>query len=141
MQTLPAARWSCHGCGACCREFRLGPVEPEVVAALTSAGAATLAGCEDWVVREPGPGGEVGWFLRHRDGACVFLLPDNRCVIHAELGAEAKPGFCQEFPFRRLRDPNGEILMIRASCAGFHASSVTGEPLKATSWVDHFAVK
>lgn len=129
MQTIASARWSCHGCGACCRDFRLGPVEPEVVAALAAAGASELAGTDDWAVREPGPGGEEGWFLRHRDGACVFLLADNRCAVHARFGAEAKPGFCREFPFRRVADPNGEVLVIRAECAGLHASSVTGEPL------------
>lgn len=137
MQTIASARWSCHGCGACCRDFRLGPVEPEVIAALAAAGASELvepsggrtASPDAWAVREPGPGGEEGWFLRHRDGACVFLLADNRCAVHARFGAEAKPGFCREFPFRRIADPNGEVLVIRAECAGFHASSVNGEPL------------
>ena len=80
-QTLPAARWSCHGCGDCCRDFRLGPVEPEVVAALEARGASELAGRPDWASQEPGPGGEPGWFLRHVDGHCVFLLPDNRCAV------------------------------------------------------------
>lgn len=136
MQTIASARWSCHGCGACCRDFRLGPVEPEVIAALAAAGASELVGrgapftgTDAWAVREPGPGGEEGWFLRHRDGACVFLMADNRCAVHARFGAEAKPGFCREFPFRRIADPNGEVLVIRAECAGFHASSVSGELL------------
>ncbi len=129
MQTLPGARWSCHGCGACCRDFRLGPVEPQVVEDLRARGANALAGRDDWAALEPGPGGEMGWFLRHVDGACVFLLPDNRCAVHAAWGGEAKPGFCREFPYRRLRDPNGEVLVIRAECAGFHASQVDGEPL------------
>ncbi|MSP56598.1 MAG: YkgJ family cysteine cluster protein [Myxococcales bacterium] len=131
MQTLPGARWSCHGCGACCRDFRLGPVEPGVVEDLKARGAGQLAGREDWAVPEPGPNGEVGWFLRHVDGHCVFLLPDNRCAVHATYGAEAKPGFCREFPFRRLRDPNGEVLVIRAECGGFHASHTNGAELAA----------
>ncbi len=92
---------------------------------------AELSGPADWVVPEAGPGGETGLFLRHVDGHCVFLLPDNRCAVHARWGGEAKPGFCQEFPYRRLRDPNGEVLVIRAECGGLHASHVDGDPLAA----------
>lgn len=100
-----------------------------MVERLRAAGAAELAGQEDWVGLEAGPSGEPGWFLRHRDGACVFLGPDNRCAIHAAWGGAAKPGFCQEFPFRRVMDPAGEVLVIRPECAGLHRSSVDGAPL------------
>lgn len=127
-RTLPGVRWSCQGCGSCCTDFRLGPVEPEVVADLEARGATALAGGA-WVAREPGPDGAEGWFLRHVDGHCVFLLPDRRCAVHAAWGAEAKPGFCREFPYRRLRDPQGDVLVIRPECAGFHAALATGEAL------------
>lgn len=128
MRTLPGVRWSCQGCGSCCTDFRLGPVEPEVVADLEARGAGALAD-GPWVRREPGPDGVEGWFLRHVDGHCVFLLPDRRCAVHAAWGAEAKPGFCREFPYRRLKDPLGEILLIRPECAGFHAALADGVPL------------
>lgn len=100
-----------------------------MVERLRGAGAAELAGQADWVAVEAGPSGEPGWFLRHRDGACVFLGPGNLCAIHAAWGGAAKPGFCQEFPFRRVRDPAGEVLVIRPECAGLHRSSVDGAPL------------
>ena len=94
---------------------------------LRARGAEELAGTADWARLEPGPNGEDGWFLAHVDGHCAFLLPDNRCAIHAAWGAEAKPGFCREFPYRRLRDPNGDVLVIRPECAGFHATFEAGE--------------
>ena len=45
-----------------------------------------------------------GWrgFFRVRsrdDGSCGFLSEDNRCRIHQELGAAAKPLTCRMFPF------------------------------------------
>lgn len=101
------------------------------MADLRARGAESLAGRADWAKREPGPGGEEGWFLTHVDGHCVFLQPDNLCGIHAAWGAEAKPGFCREFPYRRLRDPNGEVLVIRPECAGFHATFADGDLLSA----------
>ncbi len=39
-------------------------------------------------------------YLRQRpDGACVFLLNDGRCQVHAEFGFDQKPIACQMFPF------------------------------------------
>jgi hypothetical protein len=101
------------------------------MANLRARGAGDLTGVSDWAKLEPGPNGQEGWFLTHVDGHCAFLLPDNRCAIHAAWGAEAKPGFCREFPYRRLRDPNGDVLVIRPECAGFHATFADGEPLSA----------
>lgn len=39
-------------------------------------------------------------YLRQRaDGACIFLLSDGRCRVHAEFGFEKKPIACQMFPY------------------------------------------
>lgn len=35
--------------------------------------------------------------------ACVFLNPEQLCQIHAELGPEAKPPVCQQYPFNGSR--------------------------------------
>ncbi len=49
---------------------------------------------------DPIVGFRGGQYLRQKsDGACVFLLDDGRCRVHAEFGFEAKPIACQMFPY------------------------------------------
>jgi Fe-S-cluster containining protein len=123
IRTLSDARWSCTRCGACCRGFTLGPMEPEVIAALEEADITAR-----WPAAAEAPWHRDG-YLTHRDGACVFLMPDSRCFLHVELGAESKPGFCRQFPFQLVRDPVGLVATARPDCAGFSRSSRTGAPL------------
>jgi hypothetical protein len=42
LATPTGAQWGCHRCGACCRVFQLGPVEPEILENLAASGV------EDW---------------------------------------------------------------------------------------------
>ena len=124
LRTPQDARWSCQRCGACCRSFALGPVEPEIIAALQSADIAA-----HWP-----PAAEAPWhrdgYLTHRDGACVFLMPDRRCFLHSHLGPESKPGFCRQFPLRFVRDPGGMVAVVRPDCTGFSRSHRSGAPMQ-----------
>ena len=127
------AKWDCHGCGACCRMYELGPVEPEIIAGLEARKIEQHwppAAKQAWHERKKMPDGTEGEFLTHVDGHCVFLREDNLCGIHGMYGADAKPGFCREFPFHVLEDKAGLVAVIRATCAGFHETSRTGTPLE-----------
>lgn len=123
LRTPEDARWSCQRCGACCRSFTLGPVEPEIIAALQAADIGA-----HWP-----PAAEAPWhrdgYLTHRDGGCVFLMPDRRCFLHAHLGPQSKPGFCRQFPLRFVRDPAGVVAVVRPDCTGFSRSHRDGAPL------------
>ena len=133
IRTAPGARWSCSGCGMCCRIFQLGPVEPNIIAGLRDRGVEAdwePAAAGPWFEARPGPDGPT-YFLAKREGACVFLRPDNLCGIHALYGAEAKPGFCREFPFTAVEDAAGVAVVARPECAGLHHSFQTGEPVEA----------
>ncbi len=123
VRTPRDARWSCTRCGACCRSFTLGPVEPEIIAALHAADIAAL-----WPPAAAAPW-QVDGYLTHRDGACVFLMGDQRCFLHVTLGAASKPGFCRQFPLQLIRDPAGLVATARPDCAGFSRSHRVGMPL------------
>lgn len=90
---LGEQRYSCHGCGNCCRDFTV-QLRPADIDKLRR---------QDWEARL----GETvttefrgQLYLRQRDdGACVFLMDGGKCRIHAEHGLEAKPLACQLFPF------------------------------------------
>jgi hypothetical protein len=103
-------------------------VEPEIVQGLRDRRIE-----DHWPVAKAGwldvretRDGKALYFLRQVDGHCVFLLPDRRCAVHSLFGAAAKPGFCREFPFHFVRDPQGISAIVRAECGGFHRSSADG---------------
>ncbi len=89
-------RHRCSGCGACC--------EGAVVHLLPGESDAVIAQAAALGVEDPVVDGR----LRQRDGRCAFLLPDQRCAIHARFGADAKPVVCRKFPFVRI-DADGEL--------------------------------
>lgn len=90
---LGAQRYSCHGCGDCCRDFTV-QLRPADLAKLAEQRWEDTLG-EPVTVEFRGQR-----YLRQRDdGACVFLMEGGRCRIHAERGLQAKPLACQLFPF------------------------------------------
>jgi Fe-S-cluster containining protein len=63
----------------------------------------------------------AGWrgFYRIRtreDGSCGFLSDDNRCRIHEELGAAAKPLTCRMFPFTFHPVAGGAVVTASFGC-------------------------
>jgi Fe-S-cluster containining protein len=131
LSTPTGAQWGCHRCGACCRVFQLGPVEPEILQNLAASGV------EDWwppaaeapfFHLRPTPEGPQA-FLRKVDGACVFLDPEQGCVIHARLGAAAKPSFCRQYPFHVVRDPLGLSAAVRSDCGGLGQDAAGDAPV------------
>jgi Fe-S-cluster containining protein len=126
-------RWECRGCANCCSGgFELGPVEPEVIATLRAQHIEERwapAAEAPWAQLRRSPSGQEAWFLRQRQGRCIFLRDDDRCAVHAELGPSFKPGFCREFPYHFVHDPRGVVAVIRPDCGGFHQSSQDGPPV------------
>lgn len=47
---------------------------------------------------------------------CVFLTSDDRCGIHAEMGASAKPFGCRQFPFLTTLTPDGVTVGVSFYC-------------------------
>lgn len=124
-RTLSGVTWDCSGCGACCRRsYRLGPVEPAVIEGLKRLDVAAHwpPAKDGWYTTQRAPDGQVAYFLETKEGQCVFLQDDQRCAIHARWGAEAKPGFCREFPYHLVSDPTGLVAIVRGECKGFHHS-------------------
>ena len=117
LKTLPIVeRWDCAGCGNCCR----GSVIP--------LNAEDLRKLQDqrWDEHPDLQGVAVtvraSWLSARRqlaqrdDGACVFLMADNRCRIHAEHGAAAKPLVCRMFPLQIVPREKSALLTVRRSC-------------------------
>ena len=84
---LPVApqRYSCHGCGNCCRDFTVQLSERDLAKLREQRWEERLG--------EPVTTEFRGrTYLRQRDdGACVFLMDDGLCRIHREFGFAEKP--------------------------------------------------
>lgn len=101
---VKSQRYSCHGCGNCCRDFTVQLREDDI-RKLEAQGWEEKLG-EPITVTFKGT-----QYLRQReDGACLFLDEKGLCKIHAEFGFEEKPIACQFFPFS-LSPVEGKVAM------------------------------
>ena len=111
-----AEPWDCHHCGDCCRRINV-PLREEDLRRLRQ---------QRWDEHPDYRGVPVVvrhgvWRKRHRlakrsDGSCVFLTSDNRCVIHREHGAAAKPLICRMFPFQLVPLEGFAYVTLRRFC-------------------------
>ncbi len=116
-------RFSCQGCGRCCRDLSVQLRDDDV---------QRLAQ-QDWGNRLDGPATVTFrgvTFLRKTEaGACVFLdEATNRCRIHAEFGAAAKPLACRLYPFTPVPFEQQVAGTLNFACPTVRAS--TGGELK-----------
>ena len=121
MPTVPDQRWSCHSCGNCCRTLvgHLFPDERDRIEQQNWGGELGVAP----MIRVRG-----GWVLnKNDDGACVFLDEQNRCLIHAKYGEQAKPIACRVFPFSLRPVRHGWQASLRFDCPSVTASD--GAPI------------
>ena len=91
--------WDCHVCGTCCKEYQVNLTKEERkrIEAQGWDRDKDLGGFAPFV--RHGPPWARKYFLRRRDGGCVFLSEAGRCRIHERFGAEAKPLACRLYPF------------------------------------------
>ncbi len=102
----------CVLCGRSCRGWDVPVPRAErdaIVRRLRAAGLATPAGAGFE------PDGD-DFRLRKRDGRCGFLGEDERCFLHASLGADGKPRVCQAFPWMCVSTPGVEYWTVSLAC-------------------------
>ena len=119
---LPAQKYSCHGCGSCCRDFTVQLTDADVQK-LHEQGWKERLG-QEYVVKFRGH----SWLKQTDAGACVFLGDNGLCKVHAEFGLEAKPLACQFFPFMLSPNTRDTHVGISFACGSVLASK--GSPLQ-----------
>jgi hypothetical protein len=125
------ARFSCVQCSESCRRWHvfLTPDEQQrIMGHDWAAESPRLAGVKlyDEVPSAAGRGRPAIRLAKIGD-ACVFLEPDNLCLIHKLQGLEAKPGPCQQYPFHITSTPDGVSVALDFACTAVLAD--TGAPL------------
>ncbi|MBM4319462.1 MAG: YkgJ family cysteine cluster protein, partial [Deltaproteobacteria bacterium] len=121
----PDARFACVACGSCCGLQSIGPIRPEELEAIWQHREALHGkipadgGLFHSVSCGSAGSGGPRVICRLRDGYCVFLAGDRRCLIHRELGAEVKPACCRIFPLQFVATPDGVAVSLNMECRGF----------------------
>jgi Fe-S-cluster containining protein len=137
----PDVDYECTQCGRCCSHPWEIPLGEDDIARIQSV---------DWAQAAPGLAGQPLVVPRKSDpqkltlqregGRCVFLLEDNRCLIHRERGLGSKPRACQQFPFIFTQTPAGTYVGVSFATAGVRAGQ--GEPLRRNEeWLRQVAAK
>lgn len=120
----PDIAYECVQCGRGCFNKWDIHVEPSVVQRLKGSPL------ELRVIQERGRAFEGPNIYKDADHPrCGFLESDNLCSIHREMGYEAKPLTCQQYPFSFTQVPGGDIYVSAAySCTAVREE--VGPPLE-----------
>jgi Fe-S-cluster containining protein len=115
----PNISFDCSLCTWCCDQPWDTEIEPEKAEAVQahnwSANFPQLTGKELVLTRRLGKGERL--VLQKGEGnRCIFLDDDNLCIIHKELGLEAKPDGCIQFPFIRMAGPDDDYISANFGC-------------------------
>jgi Fe-S-cluster containining protein len=128
------AGYRCRNTGVCCSSGWDIPVEPEVETHLRSALRSGRLRTPEAVVSSPVPGtgawravplfrsvtglphGAKVVFVTNSSGHCVFLDPDRLCAVHGQLGPEALPSACRDFPRVVTLTPLGVSITLSHHC-------------------------
>jgi lysine-N-methylase len=117
MPRIPEQRYSCHGCGDCCRDFTI-ELRGQDFERVAAQGWEKELGGPFWI--------EFAgrrWLRQREDGACIFLGEGGKCRIHAKHGLEAKPVACQLFPFSFAPGPRGVSIGVNFACGSVRRSA------------------
>ncbi len=129
------ATFSCTMCGSCCGGHNVGPVDPQTLTGLQPIREELIAkthaakGLFLTVQMEHEGKVEDQFVCQSRNGSCIFLSDDRRCIIHSDYGGDRKPSICRLFPYQFIATPNGIAVSLQMECRGFTEARV-GTPLK-----------
>ncbi len=113
---LKDQRYSCHGCGDCCRDFSV-QLRDEDLDRLDKQGWEEKLG-QSVTVEFRGR----RYLRQQADGACLFLQEDGLCRIHGEYGFHEKPVACRLFPFNLAPDATGTHAGLNFACQSVRAN-------------------
>ena len=110
--------FSCGSCTACCDQPWRTLIEEKKVSAIEAhdfGAYPQLAGKDFYHKSKQVP---PGYFelAKGEGNKCLFLDTDGFCIIHKELGMEAKPHMCQQFPFIPSRTPVEDRVSVNYGC-------------------------
>jgi hypothetical protein len=109
------AGYGCRHSGACCTAGWPIPIEAGALATLRLHFHGRPDKFDD---ASPRPAGAGALAAVDEAGACAFFEADRGrlCAIHRELGPDALPDACRQFPRVVLQDPRGTMISLSHFC-------------------------
>lgn len=98
----PNEGYACGTCSKCCQQPYSIVIEQDKAAALDGADFSSYPQLHGKEFYYASPDAPEGFFVVPKQGEttkCLFLDTDGLCIIHKELGPEAKPKPCLRFPY------------------------------------------
>lgn len=128
----PQARFTCGGCTRCCTQPYTVIMEQAKADALLKhdfSAYPQLAGQVLFTRSKDAPAGYVVLPKQAGTTRCLFLADDGLCLIHKELGADAKPKNCLKYPFHVSPTYVDDRVSLDFGCP--NVQQTTGRPLSA----------
>lgn len=108
---FPELVYDCVQCGKSCGNWRV-LVDDAARERLAKTELARKAAYDPFVQCEDGLY-RMGFTP---DNHCVFQRPDGLCAVHAEMGEQAKPRTCRQYPFFLVETPDGPFVGLSFCC-------------------------
>ena len=128
-----SVRFSCGSCSACCDQPWRTMIDADKARMLDQHDFSAYPQLAGKRFSYESPQGRDGYFeLAKGEGTrCLFLDTDGLCIIHKEMGPEAKPRMCRQFPFLPARTSVDDRVSVNFGCPSVQADS--GQPLSEQS--------
>lgn len=132
-----SARFSCGSCTACCDQPWRTMIEADRAQALDRhdfSAYPELAG--KTFHRKPSDGRNGYLELAKGEGTrCLFLGSDGLCIIHKEMGPDAKPSMCRQFPFLPVQTSSDDRVSVNFGCSAVqeHSGQLLSEQIDEVS--------
>ena len=127
----PDARFACGSCTFCCDQPWHTYIEKDKAVALDNADFGAypqLAGKRFY--HKSSQADDGFHILAKGEGTrCLFLDTDGLCIIHKELGPEAKPAMCRQFPYLPSATQVDDRISVNFGCPA--VQNQKGPPLSA----------
>lgn len=118
-----SANFSCGSCTACCNQPWRTMIEADRAAALDRHDWSRYPQLVGRRFHQPAADGRPGYFdlAKGEDTKCLFLDTDGLCIIHKELGPDAKPKMCRQFPYLPSRTWTDDRVSLNFGCPSVQA--------------------
>lgn len=118
-----SVNFDCRCCTTCCASPWRITVKAENIGRIEGHDWSKYPKLQGQRFFYPAADGKAGHFDVAKDaaGRCLFLDSDGLCIIHKELGPEAKPSMCLQFPFLSCRNPVDDRISVNYGCPAVQA--------------------
>ena len=128
---VPAfVNYECQLCGFCCRQYDITFSEEEhkKLSKYNWGKLEPVLEGKEWCAPLRRQRSPDAYRLRYTsEGGCIFLSPDNKCLMHRHVGELGKTLGCCVYPFTFADTPTGVYVGCRFSCLA--VANALGEPL------------